>query len=410
MPGRSPTLVSTLAGACALAACHGSAPATTNAAGAAAAAPAAPAAQPIVTTVPFVGCAQDGQGGPQPAPTGSAKSVVMDPNAAAKLAWYSTGSNGVLGPRGWYCFGTYGSNGAAIYVAPQPVQSADVLTASTWAAGAGPAIEMAISTGDTSGRFTVAQAIQRVFPSHQAFAQKVIAEGLEPASQFPSGPFATDKTTTKSDTVVEYETPADTQGLGSIFSRLTPASTPIDGAAVLQGATPDLAFVAVRLTPDLAALTPLVVQQFEADSAAPAQGLAANTAGPSPAASQATAGPAAPDGQGGMPPPGAATAPIGVVRAFYNALSRGDGPTAAALVEPQKRSGNYSAEALSRYYGQMAQPLHLISIHETGPAMIEVRYVYMLAGGRACSGGADVRTADISGQTFIASIEPSNGC
>ena len=143
----------------------------------------------------------------------------------------------MLGPRGWYCFGTYGSDGAAIFVAPHPVQSADVMS-SSWAAGAGPAIEMTISTGDTSGRFTVAKVIARLFPAHQAFVQQVVAENLEPGDHFPAGPFASDKVTLRSDFVAEYETAPSSQGMGTTFSRLTADATPIDGAAVLQGMMP----------------------------------------------------------------------------------------------------------------------------------------------------------------------------
>ncbi len=233
------------------------------------AAPPVVAATAVATTVPFVGCAQDGQGGPQPAPSGQPRTVVMDPAAAARLAWYSAGTGGVLGPRGWYCFGAYGSNGTSLYVAPVPIQFTDV-SADSWPAGSGPAIEAALNYGDTSGRFTVAEAMARVFPARSAFVQAVIAEGIEPQTQFPTGPFPTDRTLTKSATLVEYETPAGAQGLGTTFSRLTPGATPIDGAAALQGQTPDLQFLAVRLTPDQQALVPAIVQQFEADSAAPA--------------------------------------------------------------------------------------------------------------------------------------------
>lgn len=373
--------------------------------------PAAPTDTAVATTVPFVGCAQDGQGGPQPAPTGQPKMVVMDPAAAAKLAYYSAGTGGVLAPRGWFCFGAYGSDGAVLYLAPAQIRSADVLS-DTWAAGAGPAIEAAVSTGDTSGRFTVAQIIERVFPAHRAFAQAVIGEGIEPPTQFPPGPFPTDRTVNKGDTVVEYETPAGAQGLGTTFSRLTPAASPIDGAAVLQGQTPDLAFLAVRLTPDLQSLTPAIVQQFEADSAAPAPAASAQ-AQPAPAATDpAVAADASGDQQ---PPPnvapaGDATAPIGVVRAFYTALGAGDGSTAATLVEPQKRSGNYAPAALSRYYGSLSQPLQLLAAQATGPSTVRVRYAFVAAGGRACNGSASVHTAQIGGQTFISGIQALNGC
>jgi hypothetical protein len=236
----------------------------------------------IATTVPFVGCAQDGQTGPMPAPSGPPKNVQMSAAAAARLAYYSASPpNGVLAPRGWSCFGAYGSSGATLYLSPSPIQASDV-EASAWAAGAGPAIQVSWLVGDTSGRFQVAKVIARVFPSHQSFVQGVIGEGIEPASSFPQGPVATDRVTTKSGVAVEYETPGGDPGLGTSITALSPSPDPIDGAAVLTGATPDLAFLAARLTADTRDLTPLIVQQFEADSAATAS-TAAAPADPAPA-------------------------------------------------------------------------------------------------------------------------------
>ena len=131
-----------------------------------------------LTTVPFVGCAQDGQVGPSPAPSGAPKTAMLDPVSAAKLAFYSVdGANGVLAPRGWNCFGTYGSSGRELYVAPIPLSSAAVFA--TGFAITGPGIELSGSAGDTSGRFTVAQIIARLFPARMAFARQVIAEGIE---------------------------------------------------------------------------------------------------------------------------------------------------------------------------------------------------------------------------------------
>jgi hypothetical protein len=349
---------------------------------------------PGASTVPFVGCAQDGQGGPQPAPTGQPHAVPIDAASAAKLAYYSAGDpGGVLAPKGWYCFGVYGSDGAVLYVAPSPIQSADVLSDS-WAAGSGPAVVAAFSSGDTSGRFAVAKAIARIFPSRAAFAQSVIAEGIEPATDFPSGPFPTDHDVVKSPTVVEYETPAGAQGLGTTFSRLAANASPIDGVAVLQGQTPDLAFLAVRLTPDLQPLTPAVVQLFETESAGPPQASARSLAAPTLAA------PAAPD----------TSTPIRVVRAFYAALGNGDGATASSLVIPAKRVGNYAPAALTRYYGALLQPLQVTAIQQTAPGVVTVRYAYVAAGGRACNGAAIVHTVQAGGQALISAIQAPNGC
>jgi len=369
-----------------------------NAAPANAVPPAATAAA-VATTVPFVGCAQDGQGGPQPAPAGSPKTVVMDPAAAAKLAYYSAGSTGgVLAPRGWYCFGAYGSDGSQLFVAPMPIRSADVLS-TTWNVGGGPAIQVSWHSGDTSGRFEVAKIIARVFPAHMAFAKKVIAEGIEAAGDFPTGAPATDKLTSHGDTVVEFETPANTQGLGTLDSRLTPAANPIDGVAILQGQTPDLAFLAVRLDPSMQALSPSIVRQLEADN------LSAPVA-PQPAAPPtATAAPPTPSA-----PTSGVSSPIGVVSAFYAALSQADGATASNFLIPEKRAGPFAAAALSQFYGQMSQPLRLESAEMSGPRTVLVRYSYVYASSRSCNGAANVRTTVVDGQTLIAGIQALNGC
>jgi hypothetical protein len=354
----------------------------------------------VAASVPFVGCAQDGQTGPTPAPSGPPKNVQMSAAAAARLAYYSAvAPNGVLGPRGWSCFGRYGSDAATLYLSPKPIQASDV-QATTWAAGAGPAIQVSWLVGDTSGRFQVAQVIARVFPSHQSFVQSVIGEGIEPASSFPQGPVATDKITTKRGTMVEYETPGNAQGLGTSITALTPGADPIDGAAVLTGSTPDLAFLAARLTADTRDLTPLIVQQFEADSAA-----AATTSAEAP--------PAQPEQPASFAAPSAApagAASLAVVQSFYAALGGGYGGTAAMLVVPGKRVGAFAPAALSNYYGHMVQPLQLQSAGMTGPDTLLVRYSFVAAGGRACNGAARVRTTQVGGQTLIASIQALNGC
>jgi hypothetical protein len=358
-----------------------------NAAPAGAAAAATTAA---AVTVPFVGCAQDGQVGPKPAPSGGAKAAHLAPAVAAGLAFYSAdGTTGVLGPLGWHCFGAYGSDGTVLYVAPGPIQSADVLS-QTWAAGAGPAIELAFSYGDTSGRFAVAQAIMRVFPAHQAFAQGVISEGIEPASDFPAGPFATDRLTRRSDTLVEYATPGGAQGLGTTFSRLTANADQIDGIAALQGETPNLEFLAVRLAPDQRDLATAIVRQLEPDSAA---------ANPETAPS------------GGAAAAPAASMALGTVQAFYAALGRGDGAAASDLVVPEKRAGGpFSADALSAWYGAMRQPVTLRVATQSTPGLVRVRYGFVDAHGHACDGAADVSVTDAGGQWLISGIHALNGC
>ncbi|HVN17333.1 MAG TPA: hypothetical protein VMU05_01125 [Dongiaceae bacterium] len=95
--------------------------------------------------------------------------MAISAGAAERLAYYKAEYGvGVLAPRGWHCFGTYGSNGATLYVSPDPINAADLLSTS-WKGFAGPAIQISVAEGGTSGRFEVAKTIARVFPKHKAF-------------------------------------------------------------------------------------------------------------------------------------------------------------------------------------------------------------------------------------------------
>jgi hypothetical protein len=164
-------------------------------------------AKTSVVRVPFVGCPSNGQGGPNPAPKRAGKEVVLDAGAARRLAYYesesSSSSWGVLAPRGWHCFGTYGSAGTSFTVSPYSVKYDNLDTLN------GPFIKVTQLSGETSGRFRVARVIARVFPTQKAFADGVIQEGIEPASDFPFGPYPTDTLKYHGDVTVEFQTPAD---------------------------------------------------------------------------------------------------------------------------------------------------------------------------------------------------------
>ncbi|HEX3940608.1 MAG TPA: hypothetical protein VHX11_03910 [Acidobacteriaceae bacterium] len=145
--------------------------------------------------------------------------------AARRLAYYKAENGvGVLAPRGWYCFSVYGSSGSSLFVSPESIDIAKGF--------AGPAIQISVADGGTAGRFRVAEVIARVFPDHRQFVRKVISEGIEPASAFPAGPYPRDKLTYRGKNIVEFETPANAQGLGT-GSRLQPNSSPIRGVAIL---------------------------------------------------------------------------------------------------------------------------------------------------------------------------------
>jgi hypothetical protein len=186
----------------------------------------------------------------------TARGLQISAEKAQRLAYYKAEQGwGVLAPRGWYCFETYGSNGESLFVSPQPIGADNLFSFRS------------PESGGTSGRFGVARMIARVFPAHRDFVRKVIAEGVERASDFPFGSYPKDKLRYKTNEMVEYRTPARTKGLGT-DSRLLEDVDPIRGVAILVGPDTDLAFLAVRLPGAMSHLVPTIVEQLERETAA----------------------------------------------------------------------------------------------------------------------------------------------
>ena len=127
-------------------------------------------------------------------------------------------------------------------------------------------MQISVSSGGTSGRFEVAKIVARVFPEYKAFAQSVIAEGIEPAGDFPFGPYPSDKLTNRSKSVVEFETPANSQGLGT-DSRLQMNASPIDGVAIVTGADTDLVQLSARVPETDRELIPAMIAEVESEAA-----------------------------------------------------------------------------------------------------------------------------------------------
>jgi hypothetical protein len=99
------------------------------------------------------------------------------------------------------------------------------------------------------------------------------------------------------------------------------------------------------------------------------------------------------------------------VRAFYSALSAGDGNSAARLVVPAKRgSGPLSAGALSRYYSSFRRPLRLRSVSPVDANTVRVSYDYVLADGRVCRGQAAVDVVQRDGRSQISGIRTRGPC
>jgi hypothetical protein len=86
----------------------------------------------------------------------------------------------------------------------------------------------------------------------------------------PTGPFPSDNLTYRSRTVVEYTTPAQTEGLGNFHTRLGKNDLPISGAAILRGESssreaPCVIVLSVRVPGSLTKLVPVIIGQFERD-------------------------------------------------------------------------------------------------------------------------------------------------
>ena len=186
-------------------------------------------ATPTLAGAAAIGCRSDGQTGPEPAQT-----PVVVPKltgaSASRLAYYEAVGLGVLAPAGWHCFGLYGSNGSFLIVTPER-HAEDLLTSKGQIRGR--AVQLSLSLGDTSGRFEAAQIAARLFPSRRHFVEGVMAEQIEPRSDFHFGPFSTDVIRRFGDDVVEFTTPPNTAGMGS-YSRLVPNGDPISGLAMVK--------------------------------------------------------------------------------------------------------------------------------------------------------------------------------
>lgn len=217
------------------------------------------------STIPFVGCPSDGQTGPLAPPPGAPLKLNIPPADAQKLAYYSS-ENGpnVLGPRGWHCFATYGSNGSSLYLSPDPITTQDFFNSKAkWKGLTGDGIEFSISIGDTSGRFEVARIVARVFPAYYAFSKAVAAEksGFSPKLTF--GPWPGDKLTYKSNELLEFQTPAGLDGLGTA-SWLKPGSQAISGMVFFDNhGDRALYHLSVRLPSALAPLASDIIRIAE---------------------------------------------------------------------------------------------------------------------------------------------------
>ena len=142
----------------------------------------------------------------------------------------------------------------------EPIENADFYPAGF----TGPLIEVSHSDGGTgSGAIGIAEVVARVFPDFQTFAKNV-SEGFGTKVVF--GPYPKDKLTYRSNKVVEYVTPALTEGLGT-HRWLQKSDIQIEGVAILVGQpVSHLLLLSMRLPPESRGLSSTIIRQIERDS------------------------------------------------------------------------------------------------------------------------------------------------
>lgn len=208
--------------------------------------------------VPFVGCPADGQIDHIEAPKGKDVPVPLDRATASKLSYYSAFGMGVLAPRGWHCYGNYGSSGEILFVTPKPLDFEKVrLTGFT-----GPVIGLSYADPGASGlRFDVVPVIARVFPEWRRYIQEIIEE-----MDLPTTPYPNSEIVARTNRAVEFRTASNAEGLGTRH-RVQPNDQPILGTAVLVGTPPPyLVELSVRLPENSQSLAKAIIEQLERDA------------------------------------------------------------------------------------------------------------------------------------------------
>ena len=98
------------------------------------------------------------------------------------------------------------------------------------------------------------------------------------------------------------------------------------------------------------------------------------------------------------------------VGAFYKALGEGQGEVAALMIAPDRRGvPAFSASGMSRFYGALREPIHVLGMNQSGPDTYLVVYRYA-NDSRICAGRAVVTTRALAGTYYIDSIRALDGC
>ncbi len=122
-------------------------------------------------------------------------------------------------------------------------------------------MELEATEGGGSGTASVAEVWARVFPAYRRLVHGLIDAGDLPAESYTFSPYPDDKLIVQAARLVRFQTPPHSKGLGTM-GHFKANDDPIDGVAILEGPTPDLLMLQVRLPVKQRDLAPVIIQQL----------------------------------------------------------------------------------------------------------------------------------------------------
>ena len=98
-----------------------------------------------------------------------------------------------------------------------------------------------------------------------------------------------------------------------------------------------------------------------------------------------------------------------VVRAFYTALGRGDGATASKLVVPERQTGHFDPQAMTKFFSSLSKPLQSLGVEPAGQNSYQATYTYV-ATTKVCNNSVVVSLTKRNAQYLIQNIDSRGGC
>lgn len=218
--------------------------------------------------VPYVGCETDVMGGVAhyPAPRGGVRAIAAPAVIGLQLAFYQaqsgagTLSAGLYAPRNWHCYAYQGAGITELVVAPQSLQSQDVIGANHPDAG----VSLMDIPSDSGPGFSFAsQIVAAYFPLRlAAFLQHAlsVSRGAATANPAAAPTWQSDSLQRPDDWSVLITTPPRQQGFGTSGGWFSPGPLPVQSLLLLDPDSFRLRELRIRLPQADAALLPYILR------------------------------------------------------------------------------------------------------------------------------------------------------